>query len=305
MKRSNKLRGMLAILLAAAMLPGCSSGAGNPADALGASGDASAESSDAAEKTAFRSLTDAEAEALFGKAEPRTLSNVDDGWHYFLAGFSNGNTIYRYHYDTGEIEFACGRPGCDHTDDIDWGESSCPLYQKRGSDLPNNISVMNGKLIYMDCGSTTFHYDEEGNVQFDEDGRILMETEDATLLWYDRQTNESRVFAVAAPYDVMACYRVGDCFYYDRSVYVRESDTTHHELWRVDEAGSEPMMVVTGHEGDYTILPYRQGEETIYLDYSYLSLEGRSPTPMDGSIGSTRRPANTASFTSMAFPLPG
>ena len=272
--KNNKLRVLCALLAAALLLPSCGGGTDTPAPAAPSSEGADIPSdaaSDIPSETPFRSLSDEEAEALFGRAVP--VSYVDGDWHYFLADFSNGMTVYRYHYDTGALEFGCKKPGCEHTDDIDWGVSSCPLYQHMHTGFEHYYSVMNGKLIRF--GGSEYIYDENGQTVRDEETGLSIHT-DTTLQWYDSETDESRIYTIAEPFGQFGCYRVGDSFYYDRSVYLPETGSSHHELWRVDENGGEPTLVVTGHDGDYAVVPYLLGEETVYIDYSFLPPDGAS-----------------------------
>ena len=271
MKRNKIARLCLSILLTAAMLlPSCGGNTPEPtekpSDAVSQIG-SEAPSDTTLEEKPFRSLTAEEAEALFGKASPFDAPRIENGYFYFFdtpadpESYGNGGTAYRYNSDTGEIEYVCKKPGCAHIGDATTGKSDCPLYVPGGG---HEISVLNGKVL---CEGGVLEWpatDEEGNGIYDEKGYMVLEERGYYIAWYDPQTNESRTFPLPITHFINDTWRGKNNFYYSISAYYRETDVSRKELWKVDEAGGDPVLVAA-YEDAVRIAPYLVNGEEVFL----------------------------------------
>ena len=231
MKFDEKARGILAILLAtvtilsAALLPACSSGIVDPI------GDVS----DIDDWTP--SLTDEEAEALFGHTETQALQHIDGDYLYYIGRLREGSdsrTVYRYNLRTGETQLACQDTTCPHTEG-----SSCPF--ERVSTSTTVLCAVNGGVVYVTWGPNQ-------------------------LQWYHPDTREHKVFDVEEP---LLCHKAGDSVYYDKVTILDAPEhlgDARREMWRLDIASGKSTLVGTGRETDQYLRPYLlDGQETILL----------------------------------------
>ena len=270
-----KRKAFSSLLIAVIMLlPSCGENtpepAEKPSDAVSQIG-SEAPSNTTSEEKPFRSLTAEEAEALFGKASPFDAPRIENGYFYFFdtpadpESYGNGGTAYRYNSDTGEIEYVCKKPGCAHIGDATTGKSDCPLYVPGGG---HEISVLNGKVLFYDGLETNWFWDEEGNFVLNEEGKPVVEYIPCQVIWYDPQTNESRTFTLPTPHDINDIWREKNDFYYSVSAYDRATEISREELWKMDEAGGEPVLVATYEGLDKHIFPYLVNGEEVFLGFS-------------------------------------
>ena len=266
--KSNKIaRICLSILLTAAMLlPSCGGNTPEPtekpSDAVSQIGSETPSDTTSEEKP-FRSLTAEEAEVLFGNVSPFDASRIENGYFYFFdtpadpKSNGNGEIPYRYNSDTGEIEYVCRKPGCAHIGDPETLESDCPLYSPGGC---NMLSVLNGKVVF------------QGGVYksptFGEEEKTVVEESGFYIAWYDPQTNESRAFKTLETNDINDILRGKNDFYYSISAYDRATKVSRAELWKVDEAGGDPVLVATYEGVDKYIIPYLVNGEEVFLGFS-------------------------------------
>ena len=275
MKHNMIIRLCLSVLLTAAMLlPSC--GEKTPAPTEDPLNVVSEKGSDTPSDTApeekpFRSLSDEESEALFGRMEEGTVANLDSGDCYFFdvpadpESCGNGMTVYRYHGDTGEIEYACRKPGCAHFGDPETLESDCPLFSPVSYiSQMDCMSVSNGKILCLFKGRKMPLFDEEGNDLLDEEGKPVSERINPSFSFYDPETNTSRVINISEFNSEVYCCLAGSSLYYGRSVYNEADGSSHHELWKLNETGGEPTLAAVS-EGSDRIKPYFVNGEEVFL----------------------------------------
>ena len=233
-----------------------------PSDAVSRTGSETPSDTTSEEKP-FRSLTDEEAEALFGHANS-PVSKIDGDYCYFMdVASDNGYTMCRYHYDTGEIEYVCRKPGCTHTEG-----SGCPLYLANGHNAP--LCVSDGKVVLYKMGDYIPGTDTS-------DG--IADRGDASFIWYDMQTNESREHTAFERSPTVFCYRAGNSFYCEAYLYDRATASSRTELWKFDMTGGEPTLAATFDGEDKRIIPYLVNGEEVFLGFSRTDVpSGETPS---------------------------